>query len=331
MKYIISTFVFLSLWFFNLPILSAATSPVVSDSSSASVQNGLSASFSNVNMETATSANTYSHLGSDFVRKSGFVLRPELDREVSLKAGYQFNPFFQAYGGVGYDTYLKGLGFSLGARAYTNEGKWAAVFDLRLGYMPAGALSSSLMAGASYKNFDFGVGGTFYTDGRFYLIVPTLIAGYNIRFGRSSSSHSSSYSRPSHRTSYRSSYRGSGFTRGSGFFLRPELDREVALRLGYQFNPYFQTYGGVGYDVFLKDVGFSAGVRAYTNDNKWAAMFDLRLDALISTVFSASLVAGAAYKDFDFGVGGTYYTDGSYYLIAPMLVVGYNIRCYSHR
>ena len=43
------------------------------------------------------------------------------------------------------------------------------------------------------------------------------------------------------------------------------------------------------------------------------------------------LMAGAAYKDLDFSTAVGYYNDGYYYLIAPTLVVGYNIRCYSHR
>ncbi|MCR5445932.1 MAG: hypothetical protein K6E96_09705 [Bacteroidales bacterium] len=124
----------------------------------------------------------------------------------------------------------------------------------------------------------------------------------------------------------------SSYTRGSGFFIRPELDREISIKAGYQINPFVQVYGGAGFDPWLGGFGGSLGARAYTNDGKWSAFFDLRLGGLSIGAVSSSLIAGAAYKDFDFGAGFTYYTDGYTYILAPtILVIGYNIRCYDHR
>ena len=131
-------------------------------------------------------------------------------------------------------------------------------------------------------------------------------------------------------TSFSKDY--SSYTRGSGFFLRPELDREISIKAGYQINPFVQVYGGAGFDPWLGGIGGSLGARAYTNDGKWSAFFDLRLGGLSIGAVSSSLIAGAAYKDFDFGAGFTYYTDGYTYILAPtFLIIGYNIRCYDHR
>lgn len=120
----------------------------------------------------------------------------------------------------------------------------------------------------------------------------------------------------------------SSYTRGSGFYVRPELYRGFFVTLGYQFNPYVQSLVSVGYGDGITG---SIGARAYTNDGNWAAMFDLRLSTINFSVHGVSLVAGAAYKDLDFGVGGSFYTDGYNYLILPVFTIGWNIRCYEHR
>lgn len=120
----------------------------------------------------------------------------------------------------------------------------------------------------------------------------------------------------------------SSYTRGTGFYVRPELYRGLFVTLGYQFNPYVQSLLSIGYGDGLTG---SIGARAYTNEGNWAAMFDLRLSSINFSIHGVSLVAGAAYKDLDFGLGGSFYTDGYYYLIVPVLTVGWNIRCYDHR
>ena len=122
------------------------------------------------------------------------------------------------------------------------------------------------------------------------------------------------------------------FNRGKGFFIRPELDREISLKIGYQISPFVQIYSGAGFDPWLVGIGGSLGARAYTNEGNWSAFFDLRLGGLSTGVVSSSLVVGAAFKDFDFGAGLTYYTNGySSRFALTILDIGYNIRCYKHR
>lgn len=121
---------------------------------------------------------------------------------------------------------------------------------------------------------------------------------------------------------------GNLFSRGQGFVIRPELYRGFFASLGYQINPYVQTFMSVGFGDGLEG---ALGVRAYTGDANWVAMFDLRISLTNFVLPGVSLVAGASYKDLDFGCGLKYYTDGEYYLIMPVISVGWNIRCYEHR
>lgn len=123
------------------------------------------------------------------------------------------------------------------------------------------------------------------------------------------------------------------FTRGKGFVIRPEFYRGIYVSFGYQFSPYFQTFLGVGYGEGLDGL---LGIRVYTGDAKWAAMFDLRAGLTEYVLPNASLVAGASYKDFDFGAGVKfyeYYTEADYiaYLFVPVISIGWNIRLYEHR
>lgn len=118
------------------------------------------------------------------------------------------------------------------------------------------------------------------------------------------------------------------FTRGDGFVIRPELYRGIFANFGYQINPYVQVYLGLGYSDGLDG---ALGLRAYTGDANWVAMFDLRFSVTDFALPGVALVAGASYKDLDFGAGLKYYTDGYYYLYVPVLTVGWNIRCYNHR
>ena len=44
-----------------------------------------------------------------------------------------------------------------------------------------------------------------------------------------------------------------------------------------------------------------------------------------------TIVGGASYKDFDFGAGLLYISDGYSSGIGLSITLGYNIRCYKHR
>ena len=118
------------------------------------------------------------------------------------------------------------------------------------------------------------------------------------------------------------------FSRGKGFVIRPELYRGLFVNFGYQINPYIQTFACFGYGDGVES---GLGLRAYTGDADWVAMFDLRFSLTDFSFPGTSLVAGASYKDLDFGAGVKCYTDGYYYLLVSVLTVGWNIRCYEHR
>lgn len=123
------------------------------------------------------------------------------------------------------------------------------------------------------------------------------------------------------------------FTRGSGFVIRPELYSGVNATLGYQINPYVQISGGFGFGI---DGGFltSFGVRAYTSDKNWAGMFDYHIGLVNFSGYNLirhTIVGGASYKDFDFGAGLLYISDGYSSGIGLSITLGYNIRCYKHR
>ena len=118
------------------------------------------------------------------------------------------------------------------------------------------------------------------------------------------------------------------FTRGHGFFLRPELYRGLYLTLGMQVNPFMQIQASIGYG---DGVTASGGFRFYTNDNKWAGMFDVRYSRVNLNGYTFNglfAVTGASYKIFDFGGGVVYYSDGTSDVWMPVISVGWNIRCY---
>ena len=117
------------------------------------------------------------------------------------------------------------------------------------------------------------------------------------------------------------------FTRGRGFFIRPEFYRGLFATCGYQFNPYLQTFLSAGYG---DDITFAAGVRVYTNDNNGAGMIDTRA-GLNGYGYILSLVGGASYKDWDFGIGGMAYIDVHQTWLVPVISVGWNYRCYQHQ
>lgn len=73
-------------------------------------------------------------------------------------------------------------------------------------------------------------------------------------------------------------FSGNGYTRGSGFVIRPELYSGLFATFGYQANPYVQLSGGFGFGLDAYG-GFvtSLGLRTYTSDANWAAMFDYHI------------------------------------------------------
>ena len=132
----------------------------------------------------------------------------------------------------------------------------------------------------------------------------------------------------------------SNYTRGKGFLIRPELYNGFFVNGGYQFNPFWQVSIGAGVSI---DPAFvtHAGVRAYTNEGKWAGMIDYkaRIGKVSGYLFTDSaLVGGASYKDLDFGIGihvlyfPNYLGLGQPALgLGPSVTVGWNIRLYRHR
>lgn len=125
------------------------------------------------------------------------------------------------------------------------------------------------------------------------------------------------------------------YTRGSGFVIRPELYSGLFATLGYQINPYVQLSGGIGFGLDQYGGMITAlGIRTYTSDANWAAMFDYHI-GLISiqglSLTRHTIIGGASYKDFDFGAGLMYITDGYDSGIGLSITLGYNIRCYKHR
>lgn len=126
-----------------------------------------------------------------------------------------------------------------------------------------------------------------------------------------------------------------GYTRGSGFVIRPELYSGLFATFGYQINPYVQLSGGFGFGLDAYGGFITAiGVRTYTSDANWAAMFDYHIGFISIQGLNLTrhtIVGGASYKDFDFGAGLMYITDGYDSGIGLSITLGYNIRCYKHR
>lgn len=136
------------------------------------------------------------------------------------------------------------------------------------------------------------------------------------------------------------------YTRGRGFFVRPDLYGGFFANVGYQISPYVQVSVGPG-ALFLFNttgndvsVGFTGsvhgGVRVYTHgNNPWSALIDYHVGAFRynrDPVWRHSLVGGASYKDLDFGAGFQINFGPNAKVIGygPVITVGYNFRFYKH-
>lgn len=123
------------------------------------------------------------------------------------------------------------------------------------------------------------------------------------------------------------------FTRGKGFFARPEVFGGFFLNGGYQFSPYFQASLGAGITIDPVFV-VHGGVRVYTGVKKWAGMFDYHVGFCNYSGYFLTrhtLIGGASYKDLDFGAGIHYLTLGGNGVLSPAISIGWNIRFYKHR
>lgn len=120
------------------------------------------------------------------------------------------------------------------------------------------------------------------------------------------------------------------YTRGDCFVIRPELYSGLFVEAGYQFNPYLQLTGGVGFGL-ASDGGMSwtLGGRCYLTPTKFAPFIDYHFATIYINdivLFRNTLVAGLSYKNFDLGVGAMHLSGGDHNAIVMTATVGYNIR-----
>lgn len=137
------------------------------------------------------------------------------------------------------------------------------------------------------------------------------------------------------------------YTRGKGFFVRPDLYGGIFANVGYQINPYVQLSVGPGLSFLFKTdapttlksivpIGIGhGGVRVYTNKHKWAGIVDYHAGVFKyegTVVWRHSIVGGASYKDLDFGGGFQVMFGPNNQVIGygPLVTVGYNFRFYKH-
>lgn len=118
--------------------------------------------------------------------REGVVIRPELYSGLFVEAGYQFNPYFQLTGGLGFG--LDGFGGlvkTLGGRAYFSSTNFTPFADYHFSFFSFdGTLlfRNTIVAGLSYKNFDLGAGAMLLSDGYYSAVGLSITFGYNIRF-----------------------------------------------------------------------------------------------------------------------------------------------------
>ena len=135
------------------------------------------------------------------------------------------------------------------------------------------------------------------------------------------------------------------YTRGSGFFVRPDVYGGFFANVGYQISPYVQVSVGPGALFLINNTGNNVsvdlagtvhgGVRVYTGKNPWTGFVDYHVGAFRynrDPVWRHSLVGGASYKDLDFGAGLQINFGPNSQVIGygPVITVGYNFRFYKH-
>ena len=136
---------------------------------------------------------------------------------------------------------------------------------------------------------------------------------------------------PSHVSAQTTTLDPPAFTRGKGYFIRPELYGAMLVEFGYQINPNLQFSLGAG--IELADGAavpeLVLGTRAYATDSKWTAFFDYHAGMLLFyqlSVLDHRFTAGASYKNFDFGGGIMYVKINDVGVWGPCINIGYNIR-----
>ena len=130
------------------------------------------------------------------------------------------------------------------------------------------------------------------------------------------------------------------YTRGRGFFVRPEMYGGFFANVGYQISPYVQVSVGPGALLLIDQAGSNitvglagivhGGVRVYTGKNPWTGFIDYHAGAISLNwrYWRHSLVGGASYKNLDFGGGLQVMLGPNSDVIGygPLVTVGYNFR-----
>ena len=135
------------------------------------------------------------------------------------------------------------------------------------------------------------------------------------------------------------------YTRGRGFFVRPEMYGGFFANVGYQISPYVQVSVGPGVLLLINQAGNNVsvgikgtvhgGVRVYTGKNPWTGLIDYHVGAFrynSDPIWRHALVGGASYKDLDFGAGFQmmFAPNAQVFGYGPLVTVGYNFRFYRH-
>lgn len=135
------------------------------------------------------------------------------------------------------------------------------------------------------------------------------------------------------------------YTRGRGFFVRPEMYGGFFANVGYQISPYVQVSVGPGVLLLINQAGNNVsvdikgtvhgGVRVYTGKNPWTGLIDYHVGAFrynSDPILRHALVGGASYKDLDFGAGFQmmFAPNAQVFGYGPLVTVGYNFRFYRH-
>ena len=123
---------------------------------------------------------------------------------------------------------------------------------------------------------------------------------------------------------------GNYFSRGQGFFIRPELYGAIMVEAGYQLNPYLQVSAGIGTEIgnnggnIVYATDLVLGARAYASETKWTGFLDYHI--------GITMMGGYGVPDLGAGImfataNGTGLGSG---VLAPCLTFGYNIRFNRH-